>query len=277
LDTSCTKEERDKYTHIFKEFQDVFSWSYNELKEYDKSIFQHIIPMKEGAKHFKQKLRTINPKIKPLVKIKIEKLEKAGIISPIRHLDWISSPVEVRKNTGEIYLCVYFRDLNKVSIKDSYPLPNTKIILQQVTGSALMSMLDGFSGYNQVIVVEEDRPKRTFVTPWGTYAYIRIPFGFKNAGATFLRAMDHAFKYFVGKSMVDYQYDLTIYSKSREIHLTHLRHIFEKCRIYGISLIPKKCLFSITEGNFLGHAVRKQGIYINPEIIKETNDLNLPP
>jgi hypothetical protein len=97
-------------------------------------------------------LRIINPKIKPLVKIEIEKLEKADIISPIRHSDWLSNPVVVRKKTGEIHLCVDFRDLNKFSIKDSYPLPNMEMLLQQVTGSALMSMLDGFSGYNQVIV-----------------------------------------------------------------------------------------------------------------------------
>jgi hypothetical protein len=90
----------------------------------------------------------------------------------------------VRKNIGEICLCVNFRDLNKVGIKDNYPLPNMKMLLQRVTGSALMSMLDGFSGYNQVIVVEEDRPKSTFVTPWGTYAYIRMPSELKNAVQT---------------------------------------------------------------------------------------------
>ena len=85
LGASCTKEERDKYTHLFKEFQDVFAQSYNELKECDKSIFQHIIPVEEGGNPFKQKLWIINPKIKPLVKIEIEKLEKEGTITPIRH------------------------------------------------------------------------------------------------------------------------------------------------------------------------------------------------
>lgn len=90
----------------------------------------------------------------------------------------------VRKKIGEIHLCVDFRDLNKVSIKDNYPLPNMEILLQQVTGSALMSMLDEFSGYNQVIIAEKDRPKTTFVTPWGTYAYIRMPSELKNAVQT---------------------------------------------------------------------------------------------
>jgi len=153
------------------------------------------------------------------VKIEIKKLEKDGIISLIRH----SNPVVVGKKTGDIYLCFDFRDLNEFNIKYNYPLPNMEMFLQQVTGSALTSMLDGFSGYNQVIVAEEDRPKPTFLIPWGTYDYIRMPFGLKNVGATFQRAMDHDFRNFVGKFMVDYQDDLTVYSKSREIQLRHLR------------------------------------------------------
>jgi hypothetical protein len=84
-------------------------------------------------------------------------------------------------------------------------------LLQQVTGSAYISMLDSFSGYNQVLVVEEDKEKTTFITPWETYAYVRIPFGLKNEGATFQRDMDHDFEGFIGKFMVDYQDDLTIH------------------------------------------------------------------
>jgi hypothetical protein len=183
------------------------------LKAYDKSIFQHIIPLKEGTKPFKQKLRIINPKLKPLVKIELEKLRKDGIIFPIRHSKWLSNPVIVRKKSGEICLCVDFRDLNKASIKDNYPLPNMEMLLQQVIGSTLMSMLDGFLGYNQVLVAEEDRSKTAFITPWETYAYACMPFGLKNAGATFQRAMDHAFKDLIGIFMVDYQDDLTIHSK----------------------------------------------------------------
>jgi hypothetical protein len=100
LGTSCTIEEIDQYTQLFKEFQDIFSWSYDDLKEYDKSIFQHVIPLKEGSKPFKKKLRMINPKIKPLVKIELEKLKKVGIIFSIRHSEWLSNPVVVRKKNG---------------------------------------------------------------------------------------------------------------------------------------------------------------------------------
>ena len=82
-------------------------------------------------------------------------------------------------------MCVYFRDLHKASIKDNYPLPNMEFLLQQVTGSTCMSMLDGFSEYNKVLVVEEDRAKTNLITPWETYAYARMPFCLNNVGATF--------------------------------------------------------------------------------------------
>ena len=108
-------------------------------------------------------------------------------------------------------MCVDFRDLNRESIKDNFPLPNMEFLLQQVTGSNYMSMLDGFSGYNQVLVAEEDGENMTFIMPWETYAYARIPFGLKNVGATFQRAMDHEFSVLIGKIMVDYQDELTVH------------------------------------------------------------------
>jgi hypothetical protein len=105
-------------------------------------------------------------------------------------------------------MCFDFRDLKRESIKDNFPLPNMEFLLQQVTGSNYMSMLDGFSGYNQVLVADEDRIKATFITSWETYADARMPFGLKNVGATFQRAMDHEFSSLIGNFMEGYQ-DMT--------------------------------------------------------------------
>jgi hypothetical protein len=124
LGVDCTIEEIDKYVALFEEYLDVFAWTYDDLKACDKTISQHIIPLREGAKPVKKKIRMINPKLKPLVKVELEKLKKVGIIYPIRHSDWLSNPVIVRNKTREIWMCVDFRDLNKSSVKDNYPLPN---------------------------------------------------------------------------------------------------------------------------------------------------------
>lgn len=112
-----------------------------------------------------------------------------------------------------------------------------------MNGSQMMSFLDGYSGYNQVLVEYKDRMKTTFTIKWGTFAYKRMPFGLINAGATFQRAMDIAFRELIGKCIIIYMDDLTLFSKERKDHLEDLRKIFQRCRRYGISLNPKKCIF----------------------------------
>jgi hypothetical protein len=148
---------------------------------------------------FWQKLRRINPKLAPLIQVELKKMLDVGIIAPTRHSSWCSNLVVVRKKNGGIRLCIDFRNLNLACIKDNYLLPNMETLLQRVTGSKIMSMLDGFSGYNQVLVRKEDQNKTTFTTPWGTFEYLRMPFGLLNAGATFQRAMDFAFHELMGK------------------------------------------------------------------------------
>lgn len=135
--------------------------------------------------------------------------------------------------------------MNKVSLKDNYPLPKIDHILQRVVGASMISLLDGFSRYNQILVHPNDQEKASFTTPWGTFMYIKMPFGLKNAGGTFQRAMDIAFAKEIRDFHVIYLDDLTIFSKSDKQHLDHLRQVFLKCRKYGISLNPKKSLFGL--------------------------------
>eukprot|EP00253_Pinus_taeda_P015232 PITA_15232 len=198
----------------------------------------------------------------------VQKMFKAGIIAPIRFSDWVSNLVPTRKKTGEIRLCVDLRNLNQVSLKDNYPLPKMDHILQRVVGASRISLLDGFSGFNQILVHPDDQDKTAFTTPWGTFKYVKMPFGLKNAGATFQRAMDIAFAKEIHDFLVIYLDDLTPFSKSDQEHINHLRQIFLKCRKYGISLNPKKSIFGLEEGKLLGHIISKDGIRIDPDRIQ---------
>lgn len=184
---------KDKYISLMASFVDVFAWDYSNLKTYDKNIIQHTIPIKPNQKPFRQKMRRINSKLLPSIEKEVNRLYNSGIIVPIRFSNWISNLVLVRKKTSEIRLCIDFRNLNKVSLKDNYPLPTMDHILQRVVGASCMSLLDGYSGYNQISIHEDDRDKTTFTTPWGTFHYAKIPFGLKNAGPTFQRAMELTF------------------------------------------------------------------------------------
>ena len=148
ISKNLPEKARVQYLALLKKYTNFFSWRYEDLKVYDTSVIQHTIPIKEDAKPFKQKLRRINPLLLPLIEREVKKLFEEKIIVALRYSRWLVNVVPVRKKNGEIRICIYFRNLNKVSLKDNYPLPKMDHILQKVVGSQRMSMLDGFSGYN---------------------------------------------------------------------------------------------------------------------------------
>ena len=139
-----------------------------------------------------------------------------------------------------------------------------------------ISLLDGFSGYNQVLVLPEDQLKTTFTTSWGTFMYVKIPFGLMNARATFKRAMDIAFSKEIGKFIVIYLDGIIVYSKSDEENLKHLRKVLEKCRRFGLSLNPKKTVFGLQEGKLLGHIISEKGIKIYPKRVEGILQISSP-
>jgi hypothetical protein len=145
LSSSLTKEQRVEYTELLREFADVFAWTYKDLKTYDTSVIEHKIPLKGEAKPFRQKLRQINPILFPIMEREVKNLLYAQIIVPLRYSEWVSNLVSVRKKSGEIRLCVDFRNLDRSSKKNNYPFPSMEHILQRVTGAYRISMIDGFS------------------------------------------------------------------------------------------------------------------------------------
>jgi hypothetical protein len=157
LSITVNPEVKERYVKLMKYFPDVFSWSYDNLKVYDTSIVQHVIPIKEDHNPFKQKLRRINPLLLPLIEKEVKKLFEAKIIVSLVFSKWVANLVPLKKKSGHIRLCVDFRNLNMVSLKDNYPFPKMDHILQNVVGSHKMSILDGFSGYNQIMVHPDDQ------------------------------------------------------------------------------------------------------------------------
>jgi hypothetical protein len=121
----------------------------------------------------------------PVMEKEVKKILDEKIIIPLRHSKWVANFIPIRKKNGEIRLYVDFQNLNRSSKNDNYPLPKMEHILQKVTGATRMFMVDGFSGYNHVYVLPEDREKTTFTTPWGTLMYAKMPFGLMNVGTTF--------------------------------------------------------------------------------------------
>jgi hypothetical protein len=163
-----------------------------------------------------------------LIEKEVKKIFEDKMIVSLRFSKWFSNLSPVRKKSDEIRLYVDFQNLNRVSLKENYQLPKMDYILQKVVGSQKMSMLNGFSGYNQIMVHLYDREKTTLMTPWGTFMYVKMYFGLMNARATFQRAMDIAFAEEKEKIILIYLDDIIVYSDFNEQYLEHLKKVFQK-------------------------------------------------
>lgn len=193
LGLGCSPQEKAAFVKLFKEYKDVFAWTYEDLNTFDTSIMQHVIPLEKETKPYQKKLHKMHPSLEPLVKKELKKMLDAKIIFPVRHTCWVANLLPMRKKNGDIRLCIDFRNLNRASQKENYSVPSMERILQCISWFEMLSLLYGFSGYNQVLVSDGDQLKTAFHTKWGTYAYGKIPFGLTNVGATFQRDMDIAF------------------------------------------------------------------------------------
>ena len=135
--------------------------------------------------------------------------------------------------------------------------------------------MDGFFGYNQIDILPSYQNKMAFIFPWRTFAYSKLPFGLKNVGATFQRAMSYAF-HDIKHAVEPYLDDLPAHSKKQEIHVDHLRAVFLRCRHFNIRLNPYKCVFCVEVGRLLGFIVSKDGIHIDPLKIEAILSLPAP-
>jgi hypothetical protein len=204
----------------------------------------------------------------------VEKLLNDGFIYSIPFIEWVSNCVHVNKKQGTIRVCMDFRDLNKACPKENFPTPFIDLILDECAGSKVFSFMDGFSGYNQIQIKLEDQHKTTFIFPWGTFTYRKMPFDLKNDGATFLRAMTFVFHDL--KHIVEAYLDaLAAHSCKRVDHSIHLRLVFEICYYYRIHLNPHKCIFCVMRSHILGLFVSEIGFMVDP--LKVEAILPFPP
>jgi hypothetical protein len=274
IGADCSPEKIQIYMDLFKEFHDVFAWSYEEMPSIDPKIVEHEITTYLDAKPVQQKLHPFNPKKAAAIKIEVEKLLKACFIYPIHLTQWVSNPVPVNKKQGTIRVCTNFHDLNKACSKDNFPTPFIDHIIDECAGCESFSFMDGFSGYNQIQIKPEDQHKTEFICSRGTFSYRKMPFGLKNVGATFQWAM--SFDFHDLKHIVEaYLDDLASCSRKRTDHPTHLRLIFKRCHYFKIHLNPNKCSFCITSGCLLGFIISTTWIMVDP--LKVEAIIQLPP
>jgi hypothetical protein len=229
-----------------------------------------------------------------VVKAEILKLLDAGVIYPITDSKWVAPIHVVPKKTGitlvknkndELIptcissgwrMCVDYRKLNLATRKDHFPLPFMDQMLERLAGKSFYCFLDGYSGYNQIVINPEDQEKTIFTCPFGTYAYRRMPFGLCNAPTTFQRCMMSIFSNYVKRIIEVFMDDFTVYGDSFDKYLENLSLILKWCIETNLVLNYEKCYFMVEQGIVLGHVVSSRGLEVDKAKIDVISSLPYP-
>lgn len=184
----------EKETTILRKYVNVFAWSSSDLTCVSPQLITHKINIPENIKPVQQKQRLFAANRDLAIKEELTQLLQADIIYEVQYPTWLANPVMVRKADGGWRMCINFNDLNKNCPKDCYPLPSVEKKVAATVGYEVLSFLDLYKGYHQVFMDHLDSVKTTFITNWGIYAYKKMSFGLKNAGATYQRLVDKSFQ-----------------------------------------------------------------------------------
>ena len=276
IGSKLSKDFKGLLTQFLRQNKDVFAWKQADMGGIDPTVITHRLNTSPSFKPVKQKRRSFAPERQKAINEEVGKLLQAGAIREVEYLEWLANVVLVKKANGKWRLCIDFTDINKACPKDSFPLPRIDLIVDATAGHELLSFMDAFSGYNQISMDPDDQEKTSFVTVQRTYCYRVMPFGLKNAGATYQRLVNRMFQKQIGATMEVYIDDMLVKSTTTELHIAHLSEAFQTLRNYNMKLNPAKCAFGVSAGKFLGFIVNHQGIEANPDKIKVVLDMPSP-
>ena len=205
------------------------------MPEININITSHDLNVDPTFKPIKQKRRKLGPERAKAVHDEVDKLLKIGSIREFQYPDWLANPVVVKKKNGKWRVCIDFTDLNKACPKDSFPLPHIDRLVEATTSHELLSFMDAFSGYNQILMNPDDQEKTSFITKRGTYFYKVMPFGLKNAGATYQRLVNKMFSTQLGRTMEVYIDDMLVKSSKANDHVLQLQECFNILNKFGMN------------------------------------------
>ncbi|CAN6566835.1 unnamed protein product [Malus baccata var. baccata] len=283
--------EEDKLLRVLRKYQDALGWTLVDIKGISPALCMHRIFMEAGTKPTVKAQRRLNPIMKEVVRVEVMKLLDTGIIYPISDSKWVSPTQVVPKKTGitvvkndnnELVptrmttgwrMCVDYRKPNNSTRKDHFPLPFIDQMLERLAGHSFYCFLDGYSGYNQILIALEDQEKTTFTCPFGTFSYRRMPFGLCNAPATFQRCMMSIFSGMVENIVEVFMDDFSVFGNSFDICLDNLSLVLERCRETNLVLNWEKCHFMVKHGIVLEHLISSKGIEVDKAKIERRDKL----
>ncbi|KAK0599434.1 hypothetical protein LWI29_005254 [Acer saccharum] len=185
IGSTLAPEHKAMLQKVIRDYNDVFAWSHEEMPSIPPNLATHRLNVDPTFKPVKQKKRYFNLNRNSAVQREVDKLLRAGFIREARYPEWIANVVMVPKANGKWRMCVDYTDLNRACPKDSFTLPKIDQLIDSTAGNKTLSFMDAFSGYNHITMHPSDQEKTSFITNQGLYCYKMMPFGLKNAGATY--------------------------------------------------------------------------------------------
>ena len=254
-------EEGIEDIEVVNEFPEVFPKEMTGLPPEREVEFS--IDLVPGTEPISKAPYRMSPSELVELKKQIEELMDKGFIRPSVS-PWGSPVLFVKKKDGSLRLCIDYRQLNKVTVKNKYPLPRIDDLLDQLNGATIFSKIDLRSGYHQLRVKTEDIPKTAFRTRYGHYEFLVMPFGVTNAPAVFMDYMNRIFRPYLDKFVVVFIDDILIYSKDEKEHGEHLKIVLQVLREHKLYAKLSKCEFWLKEVKFLGHVISAEGVAVDP-------------
>jgi len=257
---------------VVKEFPDVFP---DEIPGMRPLRVEFCIELTLGATPISKALYRMAPAELKELKTQLEELLEKGYIQPSIS-PWGAPTLFVKKKDGTLKLCIDYRELNKITVKNRYPLPRIDDLFDQLRGAGTFSKIDLRSGYHQLRIKDEDIPKTAFRTQYGRYEFVAMPFGLTNALAAFMDLMNRVFKPHLDQFVVVLVDDILIYLRTPEDHTRHLRTALEVLRKNELYAKLTKCEFWSRKVAFLGHVISNEGVSVDPQKIEAVSNWPRP-
>ncbi|GJW07217.1 putative reverse transcriptase domain-containing protein [Tanacetum coccineum] len=269
------KEDEPKLNDIsvVREFKDVFPEDLSGLPPQRQVEFR--IDLVPGATPVAKSPYRLAPSEMQELSGQLQELQDKGFIRP-SYSPWGAPVLFVKKKDGSLRMCIDYRELNKLTVKNRYPLPRIDDLFDQLQGARYFSKIDLRSGYHQLRVHEDDISKMAFQTRYGHFEFTVMPFGLTNAPAIFMDLMNRVCKPFLDKFVIVFIDDILIYSKTKEDHEVHLGSVLELLRKEKLYAKFSKCEFWLQEVHFLGHVVNQNGIHVDPSKIEAVKNWKTP-
>ncbi|GJY96141.1 reverse transcriptase domain-containing protein [Tanacetum coccineum] len=272
---SCIKADEKKLDdiRIVRDFPEVFPDDLSGLPPVHEIEFR--IDLIPGALPVVKSPYRLAPSEMNELSNQLKELQEKGFIRP-SHSPWGAPVLFVKKKDGAMRMCIDYRELNKLTIKNRYPLPRIDDLFDQLQGACCFSKIDLRSGYHQLRVHEADIPKTAFRTRYGHFEFTVMPFGLTNAPAIFMDLMNCVCKSYLDKFVIVFIDDILIYSKSEEEHEVHLKTILDLLKKEKLYAKFSKCEFWLKEVQFLGHVVNRDGIHVDPSKVESVKNWKTP-